>query len=44
MSFWWVNQGQTHRYEVPEGYLWAPKLNRQGRRLFSYENCSDSAW
>jgi hypothetical protein len=38
MNFWWVNQGQTHRYEVPEGYLWAPKLNRQGRRLFSYEN------
>lgn len=33
-----MNQGQTHRYEVPEGYLWAPKLNRQGRRMFSYEN------
>jgi putative restriction endonuclease len=26
MRFWWVNQKQTYRHEVPGGYLWSPKL------------------
>jgi hypothetical protein len=25
MSYWWVNQNQTYRHEVPGGYLWSPK-------------------
>lgn len=25
MRYWWVNQNQTYRYEVPGGYLWSPK-------------------
>lgn len=23
--YWWVNQNQTYRHEVPGGYLWSPK-------------------
>lgn len=30
MRFWWVNQNQTFRHEVPGGYLWSPKRNRNG--------------
>jgi putative restriction endonuclease len=25
MRYWWVNQNQTYRHEVPGGYLWSPK-------------------
>ena len=32
-TFWWVNQGQTHRSEKQGGFLWAPKQNKQGRPL-----------
>ena len=37
MRFWWVNQNQTYRHEVPGGYLWSPKRNggeRAGRNPF----------
>lgn len=35
MRFWWVNQNQTYRHEVPGGYLWSPKRNRgNGRNPF----------
>lgn len=37
MRFWWVNQNQTYRHEVPGGYLWSPKRNsgeRGGRNPF----------
>lgn len=37
MRYWWVNQKQTYRHEVPGGYLWSPKRNRSGRRFWSYE-------
>ena len=32
-TYWWVNQGQTHRSEKQGGFLWAPKQNKQGRPL-----------
>src|SRR3546814_4858079 len=32
MRYWWVNQNQTYRHEVPGGYLWSPKRNRNGGR------------
>ena len=32
MRFWWVNQNQTYRHEVPGGYLWSPKRNANGVR------------
>ncbi|MGV8923278.1 MAG: HNH endonuclease [Thermomonas sp.] len=35
MRYWWVNQNQTYRHEVPGGYLWSPKRNRgNGRNPF----------
>lgn len=37
MNFWWVNQKQTYRHEVPGGYLWSPKLDQAGNRNHSYD-------
>lgn len=37
MSFWWVNQKQTYRHEVPGGYMWSPKLDQSGNRNHSYD-------
>lgn len=37
MRFWWVNQNQTYRQEVPGGYLWSPKRNRNGQLNPFYE-------
>ena len=38
MSYWWVNQNQTYKAEVQGGFLWSPKLNKDGRRNQFYEN------
>jgi len=32
MRYWWVNQNQTYRHEVPGGYLWSPKRSANGAR------------
>ena len=37
MRYWWVNQNQTHRQEIAEGYLWSPKRNANGARNPFYE-------
>lgn len=37
MAYWWVNQSQTWRHEVGDGYLWAPKRQRNGMTLIHYE-------
>jgi hypothetical protein len=37
MRYWWVNQNQTYRHEVPGGFLWSPKRNADGRRNPFYE-------
>lgn len=37
MNFWWVNQNQTYRHEVPGGYLWSPKKNKNGARNPFYD-------
>jgi putative restriction endonuclease len=37
MRYWWVNQNQTIRHEVPGGYLWSPKRNSNGRLNPFYE-------
>lgn len=37
MNYWWVNQKQTYRHEVPGGYLWSPKLDQAGRHNHSYD-------
>lgn len=37
MRYWWVNQNQTYRHEVPGGYLWSPKRNANGFRNPYYD-------
>ena len=37
MRYWWVSQNQTFEHEVPGGYMWAPKVNRDGSRNHFYE-------
>ena len=37
MRYWWVNQNQTYRHEVPGGYLWSPKRKINGHRNAFYE-------
>jgi len=37
VRFWWVNQNQTYRHEVPGGYLWSPKRKSNGARNPFYE-------
>ena len=37
MHYWWVNQRQTHRHEIGEGYMWSPKYKQDGNKHFSYE-------
>jgi hypothetical protein len=36
--FWWVNQNQTHRAEIPGGFMWSPKRSANGARNQFYEN------
>lgn len=37
MRYWWVNQKQTYRHEVPGRYMWSPKLNKAGRNIRAYD-------
>lgn len=37
MRYWWVNQNQTYRHEVPGGYMWSPKRKSNGHRNPFYE-------
>ena len=43
MRYWWVNQNQTYRHEVPGGYLWSPKRNKNGGRNPFYDFMRDVA-
>lgn len=38
MNYWWVNQNQTYKYEVPGGFLWSPKTNKNGGKNQFYDN------
>lgn len=38
MTYWWVNQKQTHRHEIGGGYLWSPKRRADGSYNQFYEN------
>jgi putative restriction endonuclease len=37
MKFWWVNQGKTFKQELQAGYLWSPKVDRNGAFNYSYQ-------
>lgn len=32
MRYWWVNQNQTYKFEIPGGFLWSPKTRSDGGR------------
>ena len=36
MTYWWVNQNQTYKFEVPGGFLWSPKTRADGGRNYFY--------
>jgi len=38
MRYWWVNQNQTYKTEVPGGFLWSPKTKADGSKNPFYEN------
>ena len=38
MQYWWVNQNQTYKTEVPGGFLWSPKTRKDGGRNHFYVN------
>jgi 5-methylcytosine-specific restriction protein B len=38
MSFWWVNQGQTHKEEKDGGFLWAPQQSKNGRTVAHHKD------
>ena len=37
MRYWWVNQKQTYRHEVPGGYLWSPTRKSNGTANAFYD-------
>ncbi|AWL07583.1 HNH endonuclease [Massilia oculi] len=39
--YWWVNQNQTYKTEVPGGFLWSPKTRADGVRNQFYDNMMD---
>lgn len=41
MRYWWVNQNQTYRYEVPGGFLWSPKTRADGARNYFYDSMTE---
>ena len=43
MRYWWVNQNQTYRHEVPGGYLWSPKRKSNGAVNPFYESMREVA-
>jgi hypothetical protein len=43
LRYWWVNQNQTYRHEVPGGYLWSPKRNANGNRNPFYDFMREAA-
>lgn len=38
INYWWVSQNQTYIHEVEGGYLWSPKINKNGSFNQAYEN------
>jgi putative restriction endonuclease len=43
MRYWWVNQKQTYKHEVPGGYLWSPQRRRNRVRSYFYESMREVA-
>jgi hypothetical protein len=43
MQYWWVNQNQTYKKEVPGGFLWSPKTKANGTSNRFYEHMREVA-
>lgn len=43
MRYWWVNQNRTFQFEVPGGYMWSPKINRNNSINHFYETMREVA-
>ncbi len=41
MRYWWVNQNQTYKFEVPGGFLWSPKTRADGGRNYFYDTMEE---
>ena len=41
MSIFYVFQGKTYKHERDGGYVWSPKLTKDGRKNPGYENMKD---
>lgn len=41
MRYWWVNQNQTYKFEVPGGFLWSPKTRADGGRNYFYQTMQE---
>jgi putative restriction endonuclease len=41
MRYWWVNQNQTYKFEVPGGFLWSPKTRADGGFNYFYKTMSE---
>ena len=41
MKYWWVNQNQTYKFEVPGGFLWSPKTKSNGDRNRFYDSMTE---
>jgi hypothetical protein len=41
MRYWWVNQNQTYKYEVPGGFLWSPKTRADGGKNYFYQSMQE---
>ena len=41
MRYWWVNQNQTYKFEVPGGFLWSPKTRADGGRNYFYKTMEE---
>jgi putative restriction endonuclease len=38
MSYWWVNHKQTFKASISGGYIWSPKVKKNGATHQSYDN------
>lgn len=41
MNYWWVTQNKTSEEEIRGGYMWAPKVQQNGRTLAAYTFVSE---
>jgi len=41
MAYWWVSQNKTYTEEREGGYLWAPKVDRDGNTQYHWETMLD---